>query len=265
MSISGRVDITQGSLFYRVHGAENTDRPWIVLSNSLLTDHSVWDGQIHMLTEGFRVLAYDQRGHGQSSPTAGPLGFDELGADVLALMDHLDVELAAIMGVSMGVPTALRAFQLQPDRFTHLVLVNGQFRSAPAAPAFWDERIQIANDEGMAGLAKASADRWLTPDASDTLRTKLQDMIAATPLQAFIDCAQALKAFDFLTSLPDIARPVQLIAGAADTVLADAMRAHWQDFGNARFDLVEGAGHLPNFERAEAFNAIVKPFLASSD
>ncbi|WP_328698712.1 alpha/beta fold hydrolase, partial [Cellulomonas citrea] len=74
---------------YRVDGAEHL--PVLVLSNSIATDHRMWDGQIEALSRSFRVLRYDTRGHGGSDAPVGAYSADRLGRDVLELLDGLGI------------------------------------------------------------------------------------------------------------------------------------------------------------------------------
>ena len=82
-------------------------RPWIVLSNSLASDYSSWDDQLSLLTQNFRVLRYDTRGHGRSAAPEGPYTFEHLTRDLLSLMDHYGIEKANFLGSSMGGMTGL--------------------------------------------------------------------------------------------------------------------------------------------------------------
>src|SRR5689334_24267371 len=89
------------------HQVDGTSGDWLVLSNSLATDLSMWDEQAREFSKHFRVLRYDQRGHGKTEAPAGRYSFDLLIADALALMDALEIEKANFAGLSMGGATAL--------------------------------------------------------------------------------------------------------------------------------------------------------------
>ena len=91
-------------------------RPWIVLSNSLASDYSSWDDQLSLLTQNFRVLRYDTRGHGRNAATEGPYTFEHLTGDVLGLKDHYGIEKANLLGLSMGGMTGLGAAIEHPSR-----------------------------------------------------------------------------------------------------------------------------------------------------
>ena len=84
------------------------------LSNSLITNLTMWDDQAAALKGTHRVLRYDQRGHGGTQATDGNYSFDLLTADVIALMDALAIARAHFVGLSMGGMTALFLAQRQP-------------------------------------------------------------------------------------------------------------------------------------------------------
>src|SRR5438552_5120744 len=90
--------------------------PWLVFSNSLATDLTMWDQQAKDFSSSFRVLRYDQRGHGKTEAPAGRYTFDILIADAIALMDALKINKASFCGLSMGGATALGLAQRHPDR-----------------------------------------------------------------------------------------------------------------------------------------------------
>src|SRR5947209_14162243 len=97
---------------YRVDGPENA--PWLIFSNSLATSLAMWDEQARELSGEFRVLRYDQRGHGGSDAPAGRYPFDQLLADAVALMDAVGIKKASFAGLSMGGATALGLAEKHP-------------------------------------------------------------------------------------------------------------------------------------------------------
>ncbi len=96
------VPVDGARLFCRIDGADKTDAPWIVLSNSLGTDHTMWGPQIPLLVTRFRVLRYDTRGHGRSEAPPGPYNMPMLVGDVVRLMNHHGIGRATFMGLSLG-------------------------------------------------------------------------------------------------------------------------------------------------------------------
>ena len=104
---------------FEIDGLDNA--PWLILSNSLLTNLSMWDDQVATLARSFRILRYDQRGHGDTEATAGDYSFDLLVADIIALIDMLGIGRAHFCGLSMGGMTALFLAQRHPQRFDRII------------------------------------------------------------------------------------------------------------------------------------------------
>jgi 3-oxoadipate enol-lactonase len=244
----------------RVDGPEFAS--WLVFSNSLGTDLSVWDHQVAALSADFRILRYDQRGHGRTSvPEAKPT-IAQMGDDLLALMDHFGVSTTTLVGLSMGCPTALRVIERAPDRVVRLVLTDGQAATAPTGAAMWEGRIASARAIGMAATADEILGRWFAPGFADTpAGARMRAMIAATPLNGYVAAATALQGYDFTHVLPRIAVPVLLIAGENDGAMPQTMRALASRIGTAAFHEIPGAGHIPNVEQAATYTRLLVEFL----
>lgn len=89
-------------LHYRIDRAVNAEAPWLVFSNSLGADLSMWAAQVDALGAHFNLLRYDTRGHGHSEAPAGSYTIDQLAGDVVGLLDHLGIERAHFCGISMA-------------------------------------------------------------------------------------------------------------------------------------------------------------------
>lgn len=239
----------------------NGDAPWIVFSNSLVTDLGIWEAQAAVLGKRFNLLRYDQRGHGGSDPGEEPAGFDGFGGDLLRLMDHYDIAEATAVGLSMGVPTVLSAYDIAPERFTALVLVDGQAASPPNAAETWNARIKAARESGMEEYARITAARWLTPDSYAALVQPLAAMMAKTRFEGFAAAAGALRSYDFRHVLPRITVPVLGLAGDADGTMPQTVRSLCETVADGRFLVIPKAGHVPCFEQPEAVTKAIEEFL----
>ena len=124
-------------LYHRLEGPE--DAPVLVLSNSLGTDHRMWDDQMKPFTAHFRVLRYDRRGHGQSGAPKGPYSMERFGRDVLAVLDNLKIETINWCGLSMGGMVGMWLGANAPRRIDKLILSNTNFHYADKAA--WADRI----------------------------------------------------------------------------------------------------------------------------
>ncbi len=238
--------------------------PWLVFSNSLMTDLSMWDGEAAALSGRYRILRYDQRGHGGTAVPDHPATFEELAADAAALLEHFAVERATFIGLSMGAATTLFLAARHPARLARLVVCDGPPNTAPGNEAAWDERIALARAGGMAALAGPTVARWFTPEsvaAGLPVLAKVRAMIEATPLEGFVTCARALQSYDITPALPCLAMPVQVVVGEKDGALPAAMRVMAAQIPGARFAEIAGAGHLVNLEQPAAFRAVLEQFL----
>ena len=249
------------SLRYSVEGRDGA--PWVVFSNSICTDMSLWDGQAARLAPNFRVLRYDQRGHGGSSVPSAPCNFEQLGSDVAALLDHLHIDACTFVGLSMGVPTGLELYAKQPQRIERLVFCDGQAATAPAGAAGWEERIEMARRDGMEAFADATVARWFSADqVKDGRADVVRRMIAATPFAGFEACARALQSYAYADVLPRIAVPTLLIAGKDDGKMPETMARMRDAIAGSRLVEIANAGHIPSIAQPEHFNRTLETFLA---
>jgi 3-oxoadipate enol-lactonase len=249
------VEIAGGRLFARVDGEEG--RPWLVLSNSLAADHTMWDPQMPLLTQRYRVLRYDTRGHGRSDAPPAPYSFDELIADVIAVMDHHGIERAAYMGLSLGGMTGLGLALAHPDRLSALVCCAARADNPEPFVKSWDERIAAVDRAGMEGLVSDAIERWLTPAfraAHPEEEAKLAAMIRATKPEGYKGCAAALKTLNYLKDLGRMRVPSLYVAGSEDAgAPVPAMQAMADATPGARLAVVPDAAHIANVNNPDGF------------
>ncbi len=232
------------------------DAPVVVLGNSLGTDMGMWDAQLPALAERFRVVRYDMRGHGGSPQPRGALTIEELGADVLGLLDHAGVARASLAGVSLGGMAAMWAAAEAPERVERLVLCCTSARLGP--PELWEDRIRTVRTQGTAALAGATLERWFSPAADPAVVARFDAMLRAVPAGGYAACCAAIRDMDQRDRLGRIAAPALVIAGSDDPSTppehAELLAA---GIPGARLALIDGARHLANVERAEEVTALM--------
>ena len=250
-------------LNYVVSGPEGA--PWITFSNSLATNVAMWDEQAKLLEKDWRVLRYDQRGHGKTQATKPPYSFDLLVADVIALWDALGVKRSVFCGLSMGGTTGIGLCLAHPDRLAAFVGADCRCDSPPGFREAWDERIAHATKNGMEGMADLTVNRWFTErfrKASPAVIDKVKGMIRTTPLDGFIGCSNALQNIGYREKLGNIRVPVMFLCGAEDGAAnPDYVRPMHQAVPGSKFEIVEDAGHISNMENPARFNAILTSYL----
>lgn len=250
---------------YVIDGPEGA--PWITFSNSLATNTTMWDGQARALSDRWRVLRYDQRGHGGTSASPPPYDFDALGDDVIAIWDALGIKRSVFCGLSMGGTTGLGLAINHGDRLSAYIGCDLRYESSPDFAKAWDERIAMAREHGMGGMAEPTASRWFTEAfagdaANKPVMDKIRGMIAATSLDGFIGCSNALQNIRYGDRLDRINLPTLFIGGEFDPAAnPDFMRPMQEAIAGAEMHVVPDAGHISNIENPASFNDGLTGFL----
>ena len=257
------VHLAAGDLNYQLEGP--ADAPVLLLSNSLGTDLGMWDTQMPAFTEHFRVLRYDTRGHGQSQVSAGSYSIEQLGRDVLALLDHLDIRQASFCGLSMGGLIGQWLGINAGARLDKLVLCNTAAKIAN--DEVWNSRIDSVlqgGQQAMRDLRDASIARWFTPAfaaAEAEQANRITAMLAATSAQGYAGNCAAVRDADFRQQLAAIKLPTLIVCGAADPVTTPADGRFLQQHITGAQLLELHAAHLSNVEAGAVFTRAVVDFL----
>jgi 3-oxoadipate enol-lactonase len=240
--------------------------PWLIFSNSLATNLHMWDPQAEALKNEFRILRYDQRGHGLTNAPAGRYTFELLRDDVIALMDALNIKRAHWCGVSMGCATGMALVQKYPDCFDRLALCDNPGRSSPTTRRAWEERIAMAQHGGMSALLESTMERWFPPEtlkANPPHLDLIRQMILTTPINGFIGCSAALGDHDFRPLMPKVTNPVLWMTGEKDANNAAEMKVMQAELPGSRYVVLPGAGHISNMDQPEMFTRNLREFLSA--
>ncbi|MFK7877340.1 MAG: 3-oxoadipate enol-lactonase [Paracoccaceae bacterium] len=239
------------------------DAPVLVLSNSLMSTHRMWDPQMTAFTARYRVLRYDTRGHGATETTDGPYTIDLLARDAAALIEALDVRPVHFLGLSMGGMIAQRLSVNRPDLVRSLMLCD----TASEMPtlAMWNDRIAVAQAHGIEGLLGGTIQRWFTPGFVERAPAAVgfvEGMIRDTGAKGYIACASAVRDMSQTDILKDITHPTLVLVGAEDPACtpAQALVLHDNIAGSDHI-VLKDAAHLANIEKPVEFNAAVLAFL----
>lgn len=247
------------SIFYNVSGPVSA--PVLVLSSSLGAHHGMWDDQMPHLA-GFRVLRYDTRGHGASSVPDGPCDIASLAADVVALLDALEIRKAHFCGLSLGGMVGQWLGANAPHRLERLILSSTSAHLGPSDA--WNARIEAVRAGGMAAVADTIIGRWFTPAFRQSVASapeRIREMLLACPPQGYMACCAAVRDMDHRALVSQIRARTLVICGRHDPATPpEHSRFIAERVVGSRFVELE-ASHLCNVEASAAFNTAVREFL----
>jgi 3-oxoadipate enol-lactonase len=240
--------------------------PWLAFSNSLATDLHLWDPQVDALASDWRLLRYDFRGHGGSTPSIDLVcDINVLADDLLGVIEAVGAARVHHVGVSMGALAGVAAALRRPDRFASLIVCNSRLRSTAGSGSDLQSRAELAVDRGMAALVEPTLQKWFgaarLPFPSPA-RERIAGMIAATHSASFAAYAKGMRDYDLEKTIGDLMLPVDLLAGTDDGTVAQDFQAISAKHPNAKCVLIEGAGHLPNVQAAAEFNSALAKLIA---
>ena len=248
-------------LCYEMHGKEGA--PWLVLSHSLACSARMWDPQIEAFRDRWRILAYDMRGHGASAAPQGPYTLDMLAEDVIALMKHAGIGKATFIGLSIGGMIGQTLALKRPALFDRMVLADTGHAQNADALAQWEERIRVAETQGMKALVDSTMGRWFTEGFRNSPEAKkIAALIASTPVAGYVGCGRAIMKLNTTGRLKDIALPVLAVTGEHDAS-APGTRYIGENVPGAKLVVIPQAAHIANVEQPAAFNRALREFLSA--
>ncbi|HUP23324.1 MAG TPA: alpha/beta fold hydrolase [Thermoanaerobaculia bacterium] len=250
----------------RIYWESTGDGEALVLAHGLGGNHAIWFQQVPELAARFRVITWDSRGFGRSTRTTGELGFAASARDLLAVLDHLEVERAHVVGQSMGGWIALRFALDHPERTRSLVLADSPGGiSSPELLAIFDRlAAEGRTPQAMAGVP---IDRHPALDDDlgrrDPVRAFLYRAIGSVAPNAPAEMGALMRNTTVAdTELRRLAMPVLFLVGTEDAIFPPGLiRAAAARVPGARVVEIPGAGHSPYFEMPEAWNRVVATFL----
>jgi 3-oxoadipate enol-lactonase len=257
-------------LFYRVagDGAET-----VVLSHSFLVDHRQFDAQIAELSEHFRVIAYDHRGHGRSADPGAAYSMDDIYADAESLIEALVDGPCHFVGLSTGGFVGLRLAFRRPDLVNRLVLMD-----TSADLEGWKDRARYAvmlravpfvgYRPLMGSVMKTMfGPRFLADESRRDDVALWRQRMMESDRHAIARFGRAIFAREPVEDrLVEIQAPTLVITGASDAAqIPERARRMAEGIAGSRFELVPHAGHLSTIEEPEAVNALLLSFLSGGN
>ncbi|WP_174274365.1 pyrimidine utilization protein D [Sphingomonas bacterium] len=259
--------LTSG-LYWEAEGA--TTAPALLLSSGLGGSAHYWAPNIEALRQHYRVITYDHRGTGRSDRALPEtVTVSDFAADMLAVLDAVEVGSAHIVGHALGAVAGLTLAARAPDRLGKLVMVNGWAAPDPHFARCFDARLALLRDSGVRAYVKAQPIFLYPADWSSRHTVQLDSEedghVAAFPAVATLEARiAALRAFDISLLLDQIAAPTLVLSAADDALVppscADVLA---ERLPNATARRMAWGGHACNVTDPEGFNALVLEYLGS--
>jgi len=259
--------VNNHTISYTDEGPDNA--PVIILIHGFPLNKSMWNKQVEMLIENYRVIAYDVRGHGNSTVGTDDFSIELFVADLLGLMDALKIDRAMLCGLSMGGYIALNAVENFPKRFGALILCDTNcIADTPEAKVKRMMSIENIEKNGVEQYANESLKNLFAPESFITNQEKIavvKKMIMETSVQSLSSTLIALsKRKETCNNLYRISIPALIMVGKEDKITPpDAARQMQKNIKGSILNIIEHAGHLSNIENSYEFNLQLEKFITS--
>jgi 3-oxoadipate enol-lactonase len=253
----------------RVRKEGGADGVPVVLIHSLGTNLELWDSQIGALGAERPVIRYDTRGHGGSGAPPLPYAFSDLVDDLLGVIRHYGIGRAHVVGISLGALTALEAALSGAPEIASIAVCDSRADMPPEFARGIDERNALIRENGIAAIADAMVERWLTPATiagRPDVAGKVREMVLATSVEGFAGCSEAIKTSGLMDRIDAIGLPSLFVAADSDGGLpVEVMRGMQTRVPGSGFACIPAAGHLSNLDQPAVFNAILAAHLRRVD
>jgi len=230
------------------------DAPVLIFIHGFPLNKSMWNEQIEVFKEDYRVIAYDIRGHGDSEAGNEEFSIELFVNDLLHLMDALKIEKASLCGLSMGGYIALNAIENHPERFDSLVLSDTHCIADP--PKVKQKRLDTIDsirEFGVEKYVEDSIEHLFAPESFITHKKVISDvkeMILNTSEQSLSKTLLALSLRKTTCNkLSEITIPVLFTVGEEDKITPpEASELMHEKIKNSTLHIISHAGHLSNLE-----------------
>ncbi len=261
------VKVNDINMYYETHGEDEA----LILISGNGAESSQWKDMIPMFSKNYKVIPFDNRGAGRTDKPDMEYSMDMMTADVIGLMDALEIENAHILGASMGGMIAQNIAYLYPDRVKSLILVVTSMKNSCRANYACKQAIKrVMDGSDPDALAEYSA-VWSFPEevlansgAVDRIKSAMVHVLNPQTVNAFKRQNDALATFDSSGWISEITAPTLVIAGDGDIIWPQKYSGHElaKVISGSKFVSLPGA-HMAYILSAEAFQEQIMEYLAS--
>ena len=248
------------------HRIDGRGERWLTFVTGIANDLTMWDAQVPVVEEHFRVLRYDLRGHGGTPPWGGSYSIGLLVSDLKDLLNQLRIDKTSLVGLGLGGAIA-QAFAIEhPDRVDKLMPCCCRARMVPDFAKLWHGLRDTVQKNGLETIVEPTVQRWFSEDfkaAHPEVLEKIRRMIRGTSLEGYMGVTAAFLDLDVEDRLPEIKAPTLYVSGAEDKLGGppELMQGLAAKVKEARHVSVPKAAHIANIQNPEGFNRVLGEFL----
>lgn len=246
------------------------DGPLVVFLHGIGGNRRNWRSQLPVFAAaGYRAVAWDARGYGDSDDYDGPLDFTAFRDDLARVLDHFGAETAHIVGLSMGGRIAASFHGGYAARVRSLVLCDTHLGFAHFSAEARADFVRLRKEPLLAGkapkdIAPVVAETLIGDRANEDAFAQLVDSMSRLHKDSYIKTIEASVGMDHEDLYAGIDAPTLVVVGALDRLTPPAMAQQIVDrVPGSRLAVIEGAGHLSNIENPAAFDRAVLEFLST--
>jgi len=238
----------------------------LVFSNSLGTDMRIWMDVARVFQETMHIVRYDKRGHGMSDAPDAPYTLEDHVDDLDAILEHLKVDNAIVVGVSVGGMIAQGLALKSPHRVRGLVLCDTAAKIGTSEA--WDERIAAIREGGLESIAEGIMERWFSAGFQDACPAELRlwsNLLVRTPVEGYVGTCAALSAADMRDQVGGLDVPTLCICGDEDGATPPELVQELTGMiPGARYQEIARAGHLPCIEQPAILANAISAFISEN-
>ncbi len=248
------------NLYYERHGRGTP----LLFVHGLGSSTRDWEYQVPVFADAYEVILCDVRGHGRSDKPPGPYSVPLFAADILALMRHLEIIPAHVVGVSMGGMIAFQMAAEAPEALRSMVVVNAL--PELLVRGFWGrlefaQRLAITRLLGMRRMGRFLAKRMFPEPEQAEIRRTFETRWAENDRRAYLEALKGVVNWSVAERLPEMDIPALIVAGEFDSFPLGAKRACAERMPRAELAVIPGSRHGTPVDRPEVFNRLVLNFL----
>ena len=255
----------------RLYYEETGSGPAVLLAHGGGGDLSQWRHQMPAMAQHHRAIAFDARGHGQSAPPTAGCAISDFSNDVAALLRHLGIPRAHLVGATLGGVAILEFALAHADMVTSLVVISTAPDTTDEMRVRFDTSAEVVESGDLAGFAEGFINFIFSPDFAAAHPDDLDDFRQRLERINPAGYAQSIRALghrpDLSPRLVTLRAPTLIVTGALDPIPTSAPGAALlaRALPNARAEVVPDAAHLPHIEQPQVFNRLVLEWFAAAE